>query len=418
MSVLTDWTGFWRRPWADPEAIRALRDRRIRKLVRHASENVPYYRRLFEEAGVRPEQIQCAEDLSLIPITTKRRRQLTPTEDKLAQGVDPRRCQQHRTSGSTGQPALVLRTWREDQVLLLHRLRAAVQLGARPHHRNVNVGISDTRRRLPHRLGLFPLTLLDAFLEPREMVRELIRIRPDFIRARPNVLELVLAEDTDQELRRIGTKIVFCGSETMAPVTRRRIEEAFGSRVIDIYGAHEFNMMAWSCPDCGCYHTMDDAVYLEVIKDGRPAGPGEEGDVVATALHSFAAPYIRFETGDVARIPATPPACGVSFGAIESLQGRACEFIRLGDGRRIHPTETFHAVREVEGVGRFEVAQTARDTIRITVEPLSRAEDPCPEVLRRCRRIFGDGVTIEIGSVAELAPQPSEKHRFIRALES
>ena len=128
-------------------------------------------------------------------------------------------------------------------------------------------------------------------------------------------------------------------------------------------------------------------------------------------------PYIRYETGDVARLPASPPPCRISFGAIESLQGRASEFIRLSGGRVINPTQTFQAVREVEGVGRFEVVQTARDSIRITVEPLPRAEDPCPEVLWRCRRVFGDDVRIEVGSVPKLSPGPSEKYRFIRALE-
>ncbi len=414
---MKEWLGFWGRPRADPEAIRAWRDRRARRLVKHAWDNVPYYRRLFEEAGVRPEEIQRAEDLSRIPVTTKRQRQLLPIEDKMTRGVDWRRCERHRTSGSTGHPDLVVRTWWEEQVLLLHRLRAVIHVGVKPHHSNVNVGVGDTRPTLATRLGLFPLTVLDTFLEPEKLLRELVRIRPDFIRARPNVMELVLAEDTGKELRKIGTKIVFCGSETMTSATRKRIEEAFEARVVDIYGAHEFNMIAWSCSECDCHHTMDDSVYVEVLKDGRQAGPGEEGDVVGTALHSFAMPFIRYETGDVARLPTKPPACPVSFGAIASIQGRACEFIRLGSGRVINPTQTLKAVREVAGVGRFEVVQTTDDSIRVTVEPLPGAEDPCPEVLRCCRRVFGEGVTIEMLSVPELPPNPVDKHRFIRALE-
>ena len=61
--------------------------------------------------------------------------------------------------------------------------------------------------------------------------------------------------------------------------------------------------------------------------------------------------------------------------------------------------------------------ELARDNIRVSVEPLPGAEDPCPKVLRCCRRVFGDEVAIEVGSVPELAPASSEKHRFIRALE-
>jgi phenylacetate-CoA ligase len=415
--MVRDWLWFWGRPRADPEAIRALRDRRIRKLVRHAWENVPYYRRLFEEAGVRPDEIRCAEDLKRLPVTTKKQRQVLPLEDKLARGVDWRRCVSHQTSGSTGRPDTIYRTWWEDQVLLLHRFRAGVQLGARPHYRNVNVGITDTKRVLPRWMGLLPFVRLDPYIEPWHVVTELVRNRPHYIRARPTVLEMALIHDTAGDLSKIGTKIVFCGAETMAPATRRRLEEAFRARVFDIYGAHEFNMIAWSCAECGLYHTVDDSVYLEVLKDGRPAGPGEEGDIVATALHSYAMPFIRHETGDVARLPAKPAACRISFGTIESLQGRACEFIRLSSGRVINPTQTFQVLRAVEGVGRFEVVQTARDSIRVTIEPLPQANDPCPEVLRGCRRIFGDDVTIEVASTPELAPRNSEKHRYVRALE-
>ena len=90
--MLREWIGFWGRPRADPKAIRAWRDRKVRKLVRHAWENVPYYRRLFEEAGVRPEEIRRAEDLGRIPVTTKQQRQLLPMEDKMARGVSLKRC--------------------------------------------------------------------------------------------------------------------------------------------------------------------------------------------------------------------------------------------------------------------------------------------------------------------------------------
>ena len=128
-------------------------------------------------------------------------------------------------------------------------------------------------------------------------------------------------------------------------------------------------------------------------------------------------PFIRFDTGDIARIPQAPTACQVSFGVVESFQGRACESIRLSSGRVTNPTSIFQTLREVEGVGRFEVVQTVRDSIRVTVEPLPHSEDPSPEVLRRCRLVFGDDVPVAIGSVPELEPAGSKKHRFIRALE-
>ena len=202
--------------------------------AQHAWENVPYYRRLMEEVGVRPYGIRCAKDLSRIPVSHKRQRQRVPLEDKMARGVDLKRCVQSRTSCSTGQPDLVARTWWEEHVLLLHRMRMGIQVGARPGYLSVNVGMQDTRRALPHRLSPPPITLLDPYLGPEEILRELVRVRPDFIRARPNILDLVVLADTGKQLRSIGTKIVFCGAEAMTAVTRRRIEQAFGALVVDV----------------------------------------------------------------------------------------------------------------------------------------------------------------------------------------
>ena len=412
------WLTFWDRPTGDPETTRRLQDRQARKLVRHAWERVPYYRRLFEEAAVHPGQIRGVGDLSRIPVSTKRQRQRTPLDKKIARGVNLERCVRHTTSGSTGQPDLIVRTWWEEQFLLAHRLRTAVQLGIEPYYRNVAVGIGDTRRMLPHRLGLFSATPLDPALHPAQFVEELVRRRPETIRGRPNVLERVVAQDNGQRLRRLGVRMVFSGSEMLAAPTRRRIEEAFQAPVIDVYGAHEFNMIAWSCRQCRCYHILDDSVFVEILKDGRPAAPGEDGDVVVTALHSFAMPFIRFETGDIARRPAHTPPCRTSFGCIDALQGRSVEFITLSDGRLISPIKIHHSLREVVGIARFQVVQTARDRVRVTVEALPQVSaQPCREVLARCRQIFPPDVAVEVGSVSELEPDVGEKYRFIRALE-
>lgn len=418
MGSLDTWLTFWDRPTGDVETTRRLRDRQTRKLVRHAWERVPYYRRLFEEAGVHPEQIQGVDDLSRIPVSTKRQRQRTPLDEKLARGVNLERCIRHTTSGSTGQPDLIVRTWWEEQFLLAHRLRTAVQLGIEPHYRNVAVGMGDTRRILPHRLGFFSTTPLDPALHPTQCVQELVRRRPEVIRGRPNVLERVVAQDEGQQLRRLGVRMVFSGSELLAAPTRRRIEEGFQAPVIDVYGAHEFNMIAWSCPQCRCYHTSDDSVFVEILKDGHPAAPGEAGEVVATALHSFAMPFIRFETGDIARHPAHVPPCRTSFGCLDALQGRSVEFITLSNGRVISPITIRHSLSQVSGMARFEVVQTARDRVRVTVEVLPQeSSHPCREVLARCRQIFPPDVAVEVGSVPELEPGPGEKYRFIRVLE-
>jgi phenylacetate-coenzyme A ligase PaaK-like adenylate-forming protein len=69
-------------------------------------------------------------------------------------------------------------------------------------------------------------------------------------------------------------------------------------------------------------HTCDEAALVEVVHDGRPAADGEQGDVVATALHSYAMPFIRYRLGDIVTRGEQSCACGLPFATIGTIQGR------------------------------------------------------------------------------------------------
>jgi phenylacetate-CoA ligase len=77
--------------------------------------------------------------------------------------------------------------------------------------------------------------------------------------------------------------------------------------------------MAWECRHSGDLHTCDDGVLIEVLVDGRPAEPGERGEVVVTNLHAYAMPFIRYRIGDVATREA-PCGCGAPFAAIGEIR--------------------------------------------------------------------------------------------------
>jgi phenylacetate-CoA ligase len=93
-------------------------------MVRHAYECVPFYRRRFDDAGLRPEDVRGIEDLARLPLLTRAELQATPITDRLAWGFDLDRLLVSRTSGATGRPMMVAHT------VLEHRLRAAFVLGA------------------------------------------------------------------------------------------------------------------------------------------------------------------------------------------------------------------------------------------------------------------------------------------------
>lgn len=126
------------------EELETYRDARLRSLLVHAYERVPYYRKLFDRHRLHPRHIRGAVDLELIPITTKQDLRGLPAHEILASGMNLARLLSVRTSGSTGEPFTIRRTWLEDKRQYLLRLRALRSLGMRIGDCKVSEGVAWT----------------------------------------------------------------------------------------------------------------------------------------------------------------------------------------------------------------------------------------------------------------------------------
>jgi phenylacetate-CoA ligase len=412
-SASVEYPACWPRTFLPPETIRRYQNRALRPLLRHAATNVPYYRQLFAASGLHPEDIRGVADLARIPITEKIDLQQAVFADRLASGVDRAACRIHETSGSTGEVMRIARTPAEELRLFGRRLRAQVFSGLRPWSRRVLFG-STPRRLLPHRLGLFRVNSVELGRGPEPMMEELELRRPHVVKGPPNALGL-LAEKYPERLAALRFQRVFTGAEQLSPHTRRRIEDAFGCPVIDFYGAVECNLIAWQCLRCGIYHTCDDSVIVEVVRGGRPAQPGEDGEVVITALHSYAMPFIRYRIGDMVRVPAARPSCPIAFGAIESVQGRIVDYLRFSNGVRVSPYTVMDELDILEGLQRYEVAQVGPAAILIRFQPvdLNGKEAMSRLVRAQCEPVLPRKVEIQTEAVERFEVSLTEKRRFV-----
>src|SRR5262249_46837437 len=100
-----------------------FQEREFRRLIAHAYDAVPYYRALLASHGVKPSDIRTMADLALVPMSTRRDLQQADVTDLVARGRDPSRLLTYRTSGSTGEPLTVRRTWLEERVNSAFRIR-------------------------------------------------------------------------------------------------------------------------------------------------------------------------------------------------------------------------------------------------------------------------------------------------------
>ena len=264
-----------------------------------------------------------------------------------------------------------------------------------------------TKRSILNGLGLLRQREIHCLLPVDEIVEQLRRAQPNVLMGFPAVLSWLAEQAGPVALAEIRPRFVVTGAEVLTDTMRRQIGRGFRAPVFDQYGSHEFVFIAWECSETGLYHVHDHSVIIEVLKDGRPAKEGEVGELVGTALYSYAMPFIRYRLGDlVTRGPAVCP-CGAPFSTIAKIQGRLIDRFPTSDGKSIHPFHIEAHLKQQEWIRRFQIVQESEQSSRVLVvtQGESRAEEV--EVLRQLLvRELGGGVAVAIELVEEISPDP------------
>lgn len=360
-----------------------LRDSRLRRLIRHAYSNVPYYRRLFTQAGVDPRSIRTAADLSQVPITTKRDLQLAGPD--AVSGIHQRSALiTRRTSGSAGEPATLYFDRRFEYVRKLLFIRALMAAGYRPGSR-----ILMMKPDVPDRESEFPGRLEVRFDESPESVVN--RIRDE----KPSILYgwvtplLAICEYMKRSGYRIsGLRAIVTTAESLITTARCDIENTFGAPVFDIYGLTEMGTVAWECQYHDGYHVSEDIVLVEY--EPIPSLSGECA-LVMTNLELTAMPMIRYRTGDLAQLAETGIcSCGRTLRRIRGLSGRSVDCLNLPNGKIVSPYAVTLALEPLPGLLRYQVIQESFTCCLVRCEKASGASFTEEVVRNALAHLLGD----------------------------
>jgi phenylacetate-CoA ligase len=415
----------WRMPSASREELLEFQFRKLRSLVRWAYETVPYYHALFSQAGLKPQDIRSLADLTLLPITSSQEYRIRPLSEVLSKHTHPGRLVRRPTSGSSGKPFVILRTAGEDHLLNQFRLRAYRSFGIRAGDRIAHVRLVSGHHRRQSLAGrtrqalrLYREYPIDSRESPSSILAQLEHLQPDVIKGYPSVLTQMsrcLLEESSSSLQ---PRLLIAGGEMLGEFRRTQIQKAFGRPLFDLYGSHEFNLLAWQCPEAGGYHICEDNVILEFLKDGRPARPGEKGEVVVTGLHCLSMPFIRYQLGDVATRGPDTCRCGAPFASLQDIEGRKHDYFRMPDGTYLHPDRLVVPIMEAEApwFDRYRLLQIQTDRILLQIQPLRK---PGPEQLASvntiARQHLPDEVHFSLELVDQLEVEPGGKFRFCRS---
>ena len=197
-------------------------------------------------------------------------------------------------------------------------LRALRAHGVRLTDTILRVTHRSRRQRWHERLGILPIRTLSVFDPPDRLSRKAHAIRPEVIDGYPSVLQAMAASIAPPRT----LHHVFSTTEILTPRARKRIQNSFGTPVVDTYGAAEFPSLAWECPSGAGYHIDADYAYVECLVDGEQAAPGEVGELVITSLYGYGMPLIRYAIGDSAVLSEDHCPCGRGLPLFESIEGR------------------------------------------------------------------------------------------------
>jgi phenylacetate-CoA ligase len=406
---------------SSPSELREMQTKKLRAIIEHAYRNVPFYRRKFDDARVKPHDIKTIKDLTKIPISTKSEIQSASLSEVVAENMDLSKCVKRTTSGSTGTPLTVVvdsraanfedavwtRTYLENGLTFQDKMAVLHD----PRSRRVSRSVD-----LVQHFGIMRRKYISIFDDVGQQSRLIEEYRPQSIKGYASSLA-ILADYGKQKSAHIHPRLIFSGAELLDKQTRKFISSAFEAEVFDNYACHEFSLMAWECREHMGYHTNVDSVIIEFLDDGQAVSPGEHGEIVCTGLANRAMPLIRYRLGDVGIPEQEQCSCGRPLPLLKIIEGRTDDFLVTLDDKLISPLIFFpYPFKDFEGIKQFRVIQEKRDRLIIQLV-LEEGYRSGSEIFEKARieisRLFGAAMQVEFQTLDKIEKDPSGKLRKI-----
>ena len=328
------------------DGIEKLQMERLRKTLNH-SLNSPFYRKRFAEHKLRPEDIKTLDDLRKIPFTTKNDLRENYPFGMAAVPLEET-VRLHSSSGTTGNPTVVLHTQRDLDQWAEAVARCLYMVGLRKSDVFQNSsGYGMFTGGLGFQYGAERLGMLTVPAAAGNTLRQ-IKFITDFgttaLHAIPSyasrLYEVMLQQGIDPRDTKLQTLLI--GAEPHSEAQRKRIEEMLGVKAYNSFGMSEMcgPGVAFECPEQNGLHIWEDYYIVEIIDPDtlEPVAEGETGEMVLTTINREAMPLLRYRTRDLTRILPGKCPCGRNHIRLDRMKGRSDDMIIL-KGVNIFPIQ-------------------------------------------------------------------------------
>lgn len=399
---------------------------KVKQLLNHANDNVPYYTELFQTIGASPNDIKTWHDFSQIPFLTKeivRER----AKDLIAKNyLNNKRLQYYTTGGSTGQPLGFYKTPDISIIESAFMNQQWKRVGYKATSSRIilrGAPVKNTqlfeRLRFTNDWVISSYHLSDAFIS--QYVDFLNRIKPEFFHVYPASLYIFTQLLLESKLTlNFSPKAILCGSEPVHKYQRELFEKVYNTRVYSWLGLAEGTTLAGECEHSTSYHAWPQHSYVELVDvEGNPiVKEGQTGEIIGTSINNFDFPFIRYQSSDMAEFGGYGCArCNRNFLILNNIKGRKQDKLFLLDGRQIPLTAiTFGLHFDAYGkIKKMQIVQNENGKIVIYLSVISSikfTKQDEDEIITKMKLAVNGKLDIEIIYTTDFITSASGKHIY------
>lgn len=310
---------------------------RLNRLLNHAYENVPYYRRVFDKQGLKPRDIKTLDDIIKLPFLTKDlvRENL---KDLIAINYPKDKLLFQTTGGSTGSPLIF---YHEKEVARPKEVAFFEAMWSRVGYRwwkdrMVSLrgeGIKSKDRFWDYEPIRNNLVLSVYQMNEKNLplyIKKIRAFKPQFLYIYPSAVTILARFMKNHQVPAFdGLVAILCGSEHLFAYQRQLLQDVFNCKILNWYGMGEKVVLAGSCEESTYYHIFPEYGITELVeRDGSQiSDEGKVGEIVGTVFDNDIMPFIRYKTGDLGTYTNKKCSCRRNYPLLRDIEGRIQEFI-------------------------------------------------------------------------------------------
>ena len=408
--------------WLKPNEIREIQNKKLVALIKHAYETVPFYKKIMDDRGLKPMDIQTVDDLWKFPILTKEIIRANYPAKIISTKFDKSQLIETSSSGSTGEPFRYVLSKDEKARKWAGLYRFWNWAGYEMGDKYVNLTLAPPRafksniiwqfleNRYSGVLGLAASSLYEG--NAVDFLMQIVDFKPKMLRGYASSIYYIAQIAREQGLQ-INVDTVCTTGETLFDFQRESISNFYHCKVYDGYGGEGMEIAA-QCGFGNSYHVNAESLILETVDlNGNPCDEGAEGQVVLTNLNHYSMPFIRYNIQDIAILSERQCACGMGLPVLERISGRLTDIGVTPSGKSIVVhffTGMF--MKLAPKVTSFQVVQEKPDLFVLNIVPGDGFDAVKDEIVSKTQDYVGNDVKVELKILEDIPTTKGGKRRL------